>query len=66
MKIRATDRNRAEILKLVELSKGRVVDLAGGVGHRRGDRHRRPRSTSSSRSSGATGSRSSSGPGRSS
>jgi acetolactate synthase-1/3 small subunit len=29
VKIRATDANRAEILKLVELSKGRVVDLAG-------------------------------------
>jgi acetolactate synthase small subunit len=28
VKIRATDGNRAEILKLVELSKGRVVDLA--------------------------------------
>jgi acetolactate synthase-1/3 small subunit len=29
VKIRATDGNRAEILKVVELSKGRVVDLAG-------------------------------------
>ena len=29
MKLRATDSNRAEILKLVELSKGRVVDVAG-------------------------------------
>ena len=29
VKIRATDSNRAEILKLVELSKGRVVDVAG-------------------------------------
>ena len=29
VKVRATDGNRAEILKLVELSKGRVVDLAG-------------------------------------
>jgi acetolactate synthase-1/3 small subunit len=29
VKIRATDSNRAEILKLVELSKGRVVDLSG-------------------------------------
>ena len=29
IKIRATDSNRAEILKLVDLSKGRVVDLAG-------------------------------------
>jgi acetolactate synthase-1/3 small subunit len=29
VKIRATDSNRAEVLKLVELSKGRVVDLAG-------------------------------------
>ncbi len=28
VKVRATDSNRAEILKLVELSKGRVVDLA--------------------------------------
>jgi acetolactate synthase I/III small subunit len=28
VKIRATDSNRAEILKLVELSRGRVVDLA--------------------------------------
>jgi acetolactate synthase-1/3 small subunit len=28
VKIRATDANRAEILTLVELSKGRVVDLA--------------------------------------
>jgi acetolactate synthase-1/3 small subunit len=28
VKIRATDANRAEVLKLVELSKGRVVDLA--------------------------------------
>jgi len=28
VKIRATDANRSEILKLVELSKGRVVDLA--------------------------------------
>ena len=38
VKIRATDSNRAEILKLVELSKGRVVDVAPRVGHRRGDR----------------------------
>ena len=30
IKIRATDANRAEILKLVELSRGRVVDLADG------------------------------------
>lgn len=29
VKIRATDSKRAEILQLVELSKGRVVDLAG-------------------------------------
>jgi acetolactate synthase-1/3 small subunit len=29
VKIRATDGNRGEILKVVELSKGRVVDLAG-------------------------------------
>jgi acetolactate synthase I/III small subunit len=29
VKIRATDANLAEVLKLVELSKGRVVDLAG-------------------------------------
>jgi acetolactate synthase-1/3 small subunit len=29
VKIRATDSNRAEILTLVELSKGRVVDVAG-------------------------------------
>jgi len=29
VKIRATDSNRAEIIKIVELSKGRVVDLAG-------------------------------------
>ena len=29
VKVRATDSNRAEILKLVELSRGRVVDLAG-------------------------------------
>ena len=28
VKIRATDSNRAEVLKIVELSKGRVVDLA--------------------------------------
>jgi acetolactate synthase-1/3 small subunit len=28
VKLRATDSNRAEILKLVELSKGRVVDVA--------------------------------------
>jgi acetolactate synthase-1/3 small subunit len=28
VKVRATDRTRAEILKVVELSKGRVVDLA--------------------------------------
>ena len=28
VKVRATDSNRAEILKVVELSKGRVVDLA--------------------------------------
>jgi acetolactate synthase-1/3 small subunit len=28
LKLRATDSNRAEILKLVELSKGRVVDVA--------------------------------------
>ena len=28
VKIRATDTNRAEVMKLVELSKGRVVDLA--------------------------------------
>ena len=30
VKIRATDSNRAEILKLVELSRGRVVDLSDG------------------------------------
>ncbi len=30
VKVRATDSNRSEILKLVELSKGRVVDLADG------------------------------------
>jgi acetolactate synthase-1/3 small subunit len=29
VKVRATDSNRAEIIKLVELSKGRVVDVAG-------------------------------------
>src|SRR5215207_1495441 len=29
VKIRATDSNRSEILKLVELSRGRVVDLSG-------------------------------------
>ena len=29
VKVRATDSNRAEIVKVVELSKGRVVDLAG-------------------------------------
>jgi acetolactate synthase-1/3 small subunit len=29
VKIRATDANRSEILRLVELSKGRVLDLAG-------------------------------------
>ncbi len=29
VKIRATDANRAEILKLVELSKGRLLDFAG-------------------------------------
>lgn len=29
VKVRATDANRAEVLKLVELAKGRVVDLAG-------------------------------------
>ncbi|MBA2314044.1 MAG: acetolactate synthase small subunit [Chloroflexi bacterium] len=29
VKLRATDSNRAEILKLVELSKGRVVDVSG-------------------------------------
>jgi acetolactate synthase-1/3 small subunit len=28
VKVRATDSNRAEVIKLVELSKGRVVDLA--------------------------------------
>ena len=31
VKIRATDANRAELLKLVELSKGRVVDVADGA-----------------------------------
>jgi acetolactate synthase I/III small subunit len=30
VKIRATDSTRAEVLKLVELSRGRVVDLADG------------------------------------
>ena len=30
VKIRATESNRAEILKIVELSRGRVVDLADG------------------------------------
>jgi acetolactate synthase I/III small subunit len=30
VKVRATDSNRAEVLKLVELSRGRVVDLADG------------------------------------
>ncbi len=29
VKVRATDTNRAEIIKLVELSKGRVLDVAG-------------------------------------
>ena len=31
VKIRATEANRAEILRLVELSRGRVVDLADGA-----------------------------------
>jgi acetolactate synthase-1/3 small subunit len=31
VKVRATDANRAELLKLVELSKGRVVDVADGA-----------------------------------
>ena len=62
VKIRATDANRAEILKLVELSKGRVVDLAGGVGDRRGHRARSTRSTRSSRCAAPTASRSWSGP----
>lgn len=30
VKVRATDRNRSEILQVVELSKGRVVDLSPG------------------------------------
>jgi len=30
VKIRATDSNRSEVLKLVELSRGRIVDLADG------------------------------------
>ena len=30
MKVRSTDSNRAEILRLVELSRGRVVDLSDG------------------------------------
>ena len=30
VKVRATDSNRAEVLKLVEVSRGRVVDLAAG------------------------------------
>ena len=30
VKVRATESNRAEILRLVELSRGRVVDLADG------------------------------------
>ena len=44
VKVRATDRNRDEILQLVELYKGRVVDLADGsvivevTGHRAGGR----------------------------
>ena len=65
VKVRATDSNRAEVLKLVELSKGRVVDMADGsvivevTGTER-------RSTRSSRSSGPTASRSWSGPGPSS
>jgi acetolactate synthase-1/3 small subunit len=29
LKVRATDANRGEVLKLVELSKGRVLDLVG-------------------------------------
>jgi acetolactate synthase-1/3 small subunit len=31
VKIRATDGNRAEVLRLVELARGRVVDLADGA-----------------------------------
>jgi acetolactate synthase-1/3 small subunit len=30
VKVRSTDSNRAEILRLVELSRGRVVDLSDG------------------------------------
>ena len=66
VKIRATDGNRAEILKLVELSKGRVVDLAAESvivevtgPEARGRRVRRAASA-------ATASRSWSGPARSS
>ena len=47
VKVRATDANRAEVIKIVELYKGRVVDIAPesviveATGHRGGDR--RPR-----------------------
>ena len=40
VKVRATDANRGEIVRIVELYKARVVDISDDVDHRRGDRHR--------------------------
>ena len=63
VKVRATDANRAEVIKVVELYKGRVVDIAPesviveATGPSR-------RSTRWSRCCAATGSRSWSGPAR--
>ena len=57
VKVRATESNRAEILRLVELSRGRVVDLADGSVVVEVTGTREPRSTRSSRSSAPTASR---------
>ncbi len=59
-------RNRAEVLKIVELYKGRVVDIAPESVDRGGDRAPKPRSTRSSRWSAPTASRNWSAPARSS
>ena len=64
VKVRATDANRAEVIKIVELYKGRVVDIAPESVIVEATGHRRRRSTPSSRCCAATGSRSWSAPAR--
>ena len=63
IKVRATDANRVEVIKIVELYKGSVVDISAESVIVEATAPRR-RSTRSSRCSARTASRSSSAPGR--